>query len=44
LVLSQENLSRDAQINVAGLQTGTYFVKISKQNQTTTKRIVVARQ
>lgn len=44
LVLSKENLTRNAQINVSELQTGTYFVRISKESQSTTKRLVVARQ
>ncbi|MDP2686687.1 MAG: Omp28-related outer membrane protein [Aequorivita sp.] len=43
MILSQENISMDAQINVANLQTGTYFMKISKDNLVTTKRFLVSK-
>ncbi len=42
LILSQENISMDAQINVFKLQTGTYFMKISKDNLVTTKRFLIS--
>ncbi len=43
MILSQENISMDAQINVANLQTGTYFMKISKDNLVTTKRFLISK-
>ncbi len=43
MILSQENISMDEQINVANLQTGTYFMKISKDNLVTTKRFLVSK-
>lgn len=43
LILSQENISMDAQINVANLQTGTYFMKISKDNTVATKRFLISK-
>ncbi|MBK5213021.1 MAG: T9SS type A sorting domain-containing protein [Flavobacteriaceae bacterium] len=42
LILSQENISMDAQINVSQFQTGTYFMKISKDNLVTTKRFLIS--
>lgn len=43
LILSQTNISNDAQVNVSSLQNGTYFMKISKENAVTTKRFLVAK-
>jgi len=43
LIFSQENIAIDAQINVENLVNGTYFVKISKDNAVTTKRIIVSK-
>lgn len=43
MILSQENISMDEQINVANLQTGTYFMKIFKDNLVTTKRFLVSK-
>lgn len=43
LILSQENISMDEQINVANLQAGTYFMKISKDNLVTTKRFLISK-
>ncbi len=43
MILSQENISMDEQINVANLQTGTYFMKISKDNLVTTKRFLISK-
>ena len=42
LIMSQTNISMDQEINVAKLTVGTYFMKISKDNQVTTKRFVIA--
>ncbi|AFL80027.1 Outer membrane protein Omp28 [Aequorivita sublithincola DSM 14238] len=41
LILSQSNISMDAQLNVSQLQAGTYFMKISKDNLITTKKFLV---
>lgn len=43
LILSQENISMDQQINVANLQAGTYFMKISLDNAVTTKRFLISK-
>ncbi len=43
LILSQQNIAPDAQINVANLQNGTYFMKISKNNSVTTKRFLISK-
>jgi len=42
LILSQNNISVDAQINVSQFQSGTYFMKISKDNLVTTKRFLIS--
>lgn len=42
LMLSQKNISMDAQINVSNLTNGTYFMKISKGNAVTTKRFLIS--
>ncbi len=42
LILSQENLNINAQINISKLQTGTYFMRISKDNLVTTKRFLIS--
>jgi len=36
-------LGIDEQIDVAKLQTGTYFMKISKENSVITKRFLVSK-
>ncbi len=41
LIHSQNNISMNAQINVSQLQAGTYFMKISKDNQVATKKFVI---
>ena len=43
LILTQENISIEAQINVSQFQAGTYFMKISKDNLVTTKRFLIAK-
>ena len=43
LIISQNNIAFDAQINVANLQEGTYFMKISKDNSVTTKKFIVSK-
>lgn len=43
LILSQENITMDAHINVSAMQVGTYFMKISKDNLVTTKRFLVSK-
>ncbi|WP_415375608.1 T9SS type A sorting domain-containing protein [Patiriisocius sp. Uisw_017] len=43
LVITKNNISADAQMNVSSLVTGTYFVKISNGNVTTTKKLLVSK-
>ncbi|PHR15208.1 MAG: hypothetical protein COA40_01690 [Aequorivita sp.] len=43
LILSQINISRDAQVNVSSLENGTYFMKIAKDNAVITKRFLVTK-
>lgn len=43
MILSKNNISMDAELNVAQLQAGTYFMKISKDNLVTTKKFVVVK-
>ena len=43
LILSQTNISRDAQVNVSSLENGTYFMKIAKDNAVITKRFLVTK-
>ncbi|MCZ4318082.1 T9SS type A sorting domain-containing protein [Aequorivita viscosa] len=43
LILSQDNIAMDAQINVANLANGTYFIKISKDNAVATKRFLISK-
>ena len=43
MILSKVNISMDEQIDVANLQTGTYFMKISKDNLVTTKRFLISK-
>ena len=43
LILSQTDLAIDAQINVANLQAGAYFMKISKDNTVTTKKFLISK-
>lgn len=43
LIMTENNISSsEKEINVSSLQTGTYFMKISKDNAVTTKRFIVA--
>lgn len=42
LILSQNNISAAQEINVSKLQTGTYFMKIEKDNFVTTKRFIIS--
>ncbi len=42
MIISQNNISMDAQINVSQLQAGTYFMKIIKDNLVTTKKFLIA--
>ncbi len=43
MIFSMNNISMDQQIDVAKLQTGTYFMKISKDNNVITKRFLVSK-
>lgn len=43
MIFSMGDISMDQQIDVANLQTGTYFMKISKDNNITTKRFLVSK-
>lgn len=43
IVLSINDVSMNQQIDVAKLQTGTYFMKISKDNALTTKRFLISK-
>ncbi len=43
MIISRDNISMDEKIDVAKLQTGTYFMKISKDNYITTKRFLVSK-
>ncbi len=40
-ILSVQNISANQQINVSAVQSGTYFVRIEKDNQTAVERIIV---
>lgn len=42
MILSKENISLHEQLNVSMLTVGTYFIKISKEGNTTTKKFIVA--
>ncbi|WP_310992526.1 Omp28-related outer membrane protein [Aequorivita marina] len=41
MIFEMDNIAMDQQIDVAKLQTGTYFMKISKDNKVFTKRFLV---
>jgi hypothetical protein len=41
LILSITNISYDEKINVSKLQSGTYFMKLSKDNQVSTEKFIV---
>ena len=43
MIISKDNISMNEQIDVTKLQTGTYFMKISKDNNVTTKRFLVSK-
>ena len=40
-VLSKENITLNEQLNVAALKVGAYFITISKEGSTTTKKFIV---
>lgn len=42
MIFSKNDVSMDEQIDVTKLQTGTYFMKISKDNSVTTKRFLIS--
>ncbi|MDN3724539.1 Omp28-related outer membrane protein [Aequorivita sp. SDUM287046] len=42
MILSQNNIGLNAEINVTQLQSGTYFMKISKDNLVTTRRFIIS--
>lgn len=42
LIYSQDNIPMEVRINVSGLQAGTYFMKISKDNAVATKKFLVS--
>lgn len=42
-VISKQNIDMNEQLNVSNLTTGTYFVKISKEGNVTTKKFVVSK-
>jgi len=43
LILSKTNIAFNEQVNVSKLQTGTYFIKLSKENQVSTERFIVSK-
>lgn len=43
MILSKENISVNEQLNVSGLNTGAYFVKISKEGNVATKKFIVSK-
>lgn len=43
LIVSKKNLDRDDQIEVASLKTGTYLVKISKDNAIKVEKLVITK-
>lgn len=43
LLYTQTNISFNEQVNVSNFQTGTYFIKLSKENQVSTKRFIVTK-
>lgn len=43
MILSKVNISLNEQLNVSGLTVGAYFVTISKEGNTTTKKFVVSK-
>jgi hypothetical protein len=43
LIVTKNNLDRDDQIEVAGLKTGTYLVKISKDNAIKVEKLVITK-
>jgi hypothetical protein len=43
MIFSMNNIEMNQQLNVAKFQTGTYFMKISKDNSVTTKRFLISR-
>ena len=43
LIVTKNNLDRDDQIEVASLKTGTYLVKISKDNAIKVEKLVIAK-
>ncbi|MCG2418198.1 Omp28-related outer membrane protein [Aequorivita sp. F47161] len=43
MIFSMNNIEMNQQLNVAKFETGTYFIKISKDNSVTTKRFLISR-
>lgn len=43
MILSKDNISVNEQLNVSSLNSGAYFVKISKEGNTTTKKFIVTK-
>jgi hypothetical protein len=43
LLLTKSNISFEEQINVSNFQVGTYFIKLSKENQVSTERFIVSK-
>lgn len=43
MILSKNDISMNEQLDVAKFQTGTYFIKISKDNNVTTKRFLISK-
>jgi hypothetical protein len=41
-VMAKTGIAMDEQLNVSALQSGTYFIKIAKDSQVTTKRFIVS--
>ena len=44
LLLTKSNISFEEQINVSNFQVGTYFIKLSKENQVSTERFIVSKE
>ncbi|WP_026450540.1 T9SS type A sorting domain-containing protein [Aequorivita capsosiphonis] len=43
MILSRKNISINEQIDITNFQNGTYFIKISKDNITSTKRFLISK-
>ena len=42
-VISKENITLNEQLNVSSLKAGAYFITVSKENNTTTKKFIISR-